>query len=305
MIQFDSVLQAFDYMFGDNKITKLSMPGSIYPWFYVDEIRKAIGYNSDNNQLTRYMDHRDEYLAVLHVSELPVNLTEGSKCINNGLNKHTSSVMIISLPGVFELLRHIRASENNRVGEFWYWMNNTILPQLYYNPQIIQELNRLQAEKIELQQKANLNLMTIPVDKSFGLAKKYEDLKRYTIANQEYINLGQMVSVSECDITIDMLAHILTSHGYPTGTIRMYEELRNDGFLCKFREKYNHPTQQAINDGILKWGVFQNSNNQPIYVVLITSYGQKVLINHYISKFNYYTENDININLRSDPNPVL
>ena len=49
MTQFDSISQALDYMFDGKKITTLNMPGSIYPWFIVDDIRKAIGFNSDNN----------------------------------------------------------------------------------------------------------------------------------------------------------------------------------------------------------------------------------------------------------------
>jgi len=70
MIQFDSILQAFDYMFNGKKITTLNMPGSMLPWFYVDEIREAIGYTNNNTHMTRYMDYKDEYLAVLKFQRL-------------------------------------------------------------------------------------------------------------------------------------------------------------------------------------------------------------------------------------------
>jgi len=101
------------------------------------------------------MDHRDEYIAVLVISNDSVNLTGTSEKDDYTPNKYSPTVMIISLPGIFELLRHIRATENNRVAEFWYWINNTILPQLY-NPQIVQELNRLQND-IDINLKFDIN----------------------------------------------------------------------------------------------------------------------------------------------------
>ena len=287
MIQFDSILQAFNYVFENKKITTLSMPGSIFPWFYADEIREAIGFNNDNTHMTRYMDHQDEYIAILSISNEIINQTTPLETPNLGvssLHGGARQIMLISLPGIFELLRHIRATENNKVGEFWYWINNVILPTLYYNPQIVQELNRLQTENIELQQKARLKPMIEIIDKSQYPYNDYENMKRYFQEVQPYVTLGQAVVAGEYDITIDMLAKILIDNGYPTGSVKLREEMREDGFLCKYNPVYNYPIQDMITKGFM-----HICNDGTRYYTYITPKGQEFFINYYLNKLKSKT----------------
>jgi len=203
--------------------------------------------------------------------------------------------MIISLPGIFELLRHIRATENNRVAEFWYWINNTILPQLYYNPQIVQELNRLQAENINLRQKCNNKPMTEIIDKTRYPYCDYEAIKQYVKESKPYIVLGKVVATENDLITIDILAHILSANGYPTGTNRMYEELRNDGFLNKYNGLYNHPSQYSIDNGLMTWCSITDSTGT-YTKVFVTPKGQKFFINYYMNKLSNNQPYSNNVN---------
>lgn len=285
MIQFDSILQAFDYMFDGKKITTLNIPGSAFPWFYVDQIREAIGYKNDNHDMVKRMDHRDEYIAVLAVSDVPEKQSGTSEGNNYTPNKYSPTIMIVSLPGIFELLRHMRASENNRVAEFWYWINNTILLQMYYNPQIVQELNRLQDETTKLKKKLDSKIMIQNVDKTRYPYCDYEAIKQYVQETKPYTVLGKAVATENDLITIDMLAHIIQSKGYPTGANRMYEELRNDGFLNKYKGLYNHPSQYVIDNGLMTWCCITDSTGT-YTKVFITPKGQEFFINYYMNKLS-------------------
>lgn len=54
------------------------------------------------------------------------------------------------------------------------------------------------------------------------------------------------VATSTQSCLIGELAKILRQNGIKMGQNRLFEYLRNNGYLCKYGEKYNQPTQRAM-----------------------------------------------------------
>ena len=174
MINFTSMQQAFRHAFGEYSIDTITIPNSPHPWFLVDQIRNAIGFNGDNNHFTRYMDYKDEYLAVLTLPEMAANFDTPNLGASS-LRTHGGArrFLLVSLPGLFELLRHISAKTSPRIGDFWYWMNNIVLPTLYYNPQLVEQVHDLSYELDNSRSMCNLYR-----EEAIDLRKRYNNMVR-------------------------------------------------------------------------------------------------------------------------------
>ena len=170
MHNFNNIQEALNHIFEGYNISTIKIPGTVHPWFLVDQIRNAIGSNARNNtEFTMYMEHRDEYLAVLTLPNLLDNLQDDNlSCFRSTANGGARRFLIISFPGLFELLRHINAKTSPRVSDFWYWLNNIVLPELYYSPEITEELVDRSKKRV----------MCYTIDKSRYPYNEYENMRR-------------------------------------------------------------------------------------------------------------------------------
>jgi len=279
------MLNEFNFIFNNDQI-HIEFDQNNMTWFYGPEIAKVLEYDSPHHM----------YRIVLDNERREFNTRHNSAGIPSRGNPN---IIIINEPGLY---RCIFNSRSPRAVEFQNKVFYDILPSIrqygaYIDPdtraQLQQDpnyINNLVNKITELENKPHNKLMTAPVDKSFGIDKRFEDLKvmnreqfKYIKDNANYVTLGQAVAEENGDITIDMLAHILQKKGYPTGTNRMYEELRNDGFLNKYNGLYNHPNQSTIDAGLMRWCTVTDATG--IYnKVFITPKGQEYFINFYLNK---------------------
>ena len=100
--------------------------------------------------------------------------------------------------------------------------------------------------------------------------------------DKEFTELGKCVSEYADNISIGALAGILAQNGYPTGEHKLAEELRNDGFLCKFGANYNKPYQKFINAGIMT--ICYTNESCSTWTPMITNKGIQYFVNFYINK---------------------
>jgi phage antirepressor YoqD-like protein len=96
------------------------------------------------------------------------------------------------------------------------------------------------------------------------------------------------VSVSKSEILIGDLAKILKQNGIDIGEKRLFERLRNEGFLMKTGMSWNLPTQRAMNLGLFR--VQEISISKPDGTTLlsrttrVTGKGQVYLVNYFLKK---------------------
>jgi prophage antirepressor len=99
---------------------------------------------------------------------------------------------------------------------------------------------------------------------------------------------AEAVNASSTSILIGDLAKILKQNGYDTGQKRLFEILRNKGFLMKTGSSKNMPTQKAMEMGLFE--VKETTINNPdgsiriTKTTKVTGAGQQFFINMFLAK---------------------
>lgn len=96
------------------------------------------------------------------------------------------------------------------------------------------------------------------------------------------------VKASDSSILIGDLAKILRQNGVDTGQKRLFEQLRNEGYLMKTGSSRNMPTQRYVADGLfqIKETVISNPDGsvRMTKTTKITGKGQQYFLNKYLKK---------------------
>ena len=105
-------------------------------------------------------------------------------------------------------------------------------------------------------------------------------------ADKPKVLFADAVSASDTSILIGDLAKILKQNGYDTGQKRLFEILRDEGFLMKSGTSKNMPTQKAMEIGLFE--VKETTINNPDGSIRITKTtkctgkGQQYFINYFL-----------------------
>ena len=96
------------------------------------------------------------------------------------------------------------------------------------------------------------------------------------------------VSASTSSILIGDLAKLLRQNGVDTGQKRLFEQLRNEGYLMKTGSSRNMPTQRYVADGLfqIKETVISNPDGsvRMTKTTKVTGKGQQYFLNKYFKK---------------------
>lgn len=96
------------------------------------------------------------------------------------------------------------------------------------------------------------------------------------------------VSTSHTSILIGDLAKLLRQNGVDTGQKRLFEQLRNEGYLMKTGSSRNMPTQRYVADGLfqIKETVISNPDGsvRMTKTTKVTGKGQQYFLNKYLKK---------------------
>lgn len=92
---------------------------------------------------------------------------------------------------------------------------------------------------------------------------------------------------ADTDILIREMAKHLTDHGFPTGQNKLYQQLRNEGYLIKSGQDRNLPSQRSMNNGWMTIKTTTRSSADSTKIdrtTLITPKGQEHLLKHFCGK---------------------
>lgn len=96
------------------------------------------------------------------------------------------------------------------------------------------------------------------------------------------------VSASTSSILIGDFAKLLRQNGVDTGQKRLFEQLRNEGYLMKTGSSRNMPTQRYVADGLfqIKETVISNPDGsvRMTKTTKVTGKGQQYFLNKYLKK---------------------
>lgn len=227
------------------------------PWFVVKDVADALGYSNSTKAMKDHIDKDD----LRFNDSLKLSRQAGAWLTNES--------------GLYSL---ILSSKLPNAKKFKHWVTSEVLPSIrkngaYMTPETI--------EKVLTSPDFIISLAT-KLKEEQTLRKQAEA----TIEEQKpKVLFADSVSSSDSSILVGELAKIMKQNGYETGERRLYETLRNDGFLIKRRgTDRNMPTQRAMEKGlfeIVETTVIRDGNVFIAKTPKVTGTGQIFFINKY------------------------
>lgn len=257
------------------------------PWLVGKDVAAALGYGNTKDALSSHVDEEDR--RILQRSEiatfenhipksvLPVNFVSAN-IPNRGLT-------IINESGLYSL---VLSSKRPGAKKFRRWVTSEVLPSIRRNGGYIAGQESMTDE--ELMARA----LVIAQNKIEERNQRISVLEAENKQQQETISImkpkalfADSVSVSKNSILMRDMAKILIQNGIKTGQNRLFDHLRNEGYLIKCRgSSYNMPTQRAMEMGLfeVKEDVVTTPNGDTFTsrTTYVTGKGQQYFVNLFV-----------------------
>ena len=221
------------------------------PWFVGKDVAAALGYVKTRNALTVHVSEEDK-------KDAPFQGPLGG----------TQTMIIINESGLYAL---IFGSKLESAQRFKHWVTSEVLPA-------IRKTGSYQAP----QGKELLALAVLEAQKT--IEEQNAEIER--MRPKEIF--ADAVKASDSSILIGDLAKILRQNGVDTGQKRLFEQLRNEGYLMKTGSSRNMPTQRYVADGLfqIKETVISNPDGsvRMTKTTKVTGKGQQYFLNKYLKK---------------------
>ena len=230
------------------------------PLFCAADVCKALGYANPRDAISRHVDEGD-------VAKRDTPTTSG-----------VQTMTFVNESGLYSL---IFGSKLDSAKAFKKWVTSEVLPTIrkhgvYATPQTID------------------NLLADPDNaiKVFQTLKEERQLRQIAEAKIEVyapkVLFADAVVGSKSTCLIGELAKIISQNGCPIGQNRLFQWMRDNGYLGKHGERYNIPNQQYVEMGLfeLKKGV-RSGNDGVMKVTMttkVTGKGQQYFINKFLNR---------------------
>lgn len=219
------------------------------PWFVGKDVAEVLGYVKPLNALATHIDEDDS---------LKQGLTDSMGRIQE--------TILINESGLYSL---ILSSKLPNAKAFKRWVTSEVLPSI----------RRTGTYKIptgsDLIAAAVIEAQKLLAEKD----KQIEEMRPAAV-------FTAAVSSSESTILIGDLAKFLRQNGVDIGQKRLFEKLRQDGFLLRYGSSRNMPSQKAMELGLFKVKegsyIDSNGNNVLTRTTKVTGKGQVYFVNKYM-----------------------
>ena len=247
------------FSYGQNEVRTVQVNGE--PWFVAKDVCAVL----------ELKDHRTSINLLDEDERHTVPVTDAL-----GRNQDT---YIVNEPGLYSLILRSRKPEAKT---FKRWITHEVLPTIRKTNGVY--LSQQKAEEI----------LHDP-DLIIGLAQQVKELRAKTEHQQKQIEadrpktiFADAVSVAQTTILIGDLAKIIKQNGIEIGQKRLFERMRNEGFLIKNGSSKNMPTQRSMDLGLMQ--VKESTVNNPdgsvriTKTTKITGKGQLYFVNKFIEE---------------------
>lgn len=196
------------------------------PWFIGKDVAEILGYSNTPKAIRDHVDDEDKL---------------AERIVLSGQNRE---VAIINESGLYSL---ILSSKMPKAKEFKRWVTSEVLPAIRKTGGYIAGSEKMSDE--ELMAKAVLVAQATIKERDARIAELESDTQR--MKPKEIF--ADAVSASDQTILIGDLAKLIKQNGHDMGQKRMFEWLRNNGYLIKRQgADYNSPTQRAMEMGLFR-----------------------------------------------------
>ena len=177
------------------------------PWFVAKDITDRLGFVNGRKAVTDHVDEEDKGV---------------TKCDTLGGEQ---TVTIINESGLYSL---VLTSKLESAKKFKHWITSEVIPQIRRTGSYNFE------EKIPKTFSAALRLAANLQEEKERLEIANKELEEEKKRNEPKVMFAEAVVASEDSILVRELAKLLKQNGYETGEQRLYDQLRKEGYICKY-----------------------------------------------------------------------
>lgn len=235
------------------------------PFFVGKDVAGILGYANSKDALASHVDSEDK--EILQRSE------------NTTFDIPNRGLTVINESGLYSL---ILSSKLPNAKKFKHWVTAEVLPTIrkhgaYLTTETLEEVMNDPDAWIRV-------LTELKNERS-----QKEKLQIEVTESKPKVIFADAVAVSDTTILIGELAKLLKGNGIDIGQNRLFERLRQEGYLIKRKgTDYNAPTQMAMELGLfkVKETVIQHSDGHTSIskTTKVTGKGQQYFINRYLGR---------------------
>lgn len=224
------------------------------PYFVGKDVAEILGYQNGSRDVNRHVDEEDRQKIMLF----------------NG--NHDRETIIINESGLYSL---ILSSKLPKAKQFKRWVTSEILPSIRKNGGYITGQESMSDDELL---SAALKVANRKIEEKDRLIKEMEPKAIFADA----------VSASKTSILIGELSKIICQNGVEIGQKRLFQWLRDNGFLMKVGESKNMPTQKGMDMGLFEIKessvVNADGSNRITRTTKVTGKGQIYFLQRFLSK---------------------
>lgn len=227
------------------------------PWFVGKDVTEALGYQNGSRDIN------------IHVSEEDRKILTAQNYQNGTFEIPNRGLTIINESGLYAL---IFGSKLESAKRFKHWVTSEVLPTIRKNGGY-----QMQAP----QGKELLALAVLEAKKTIEeQIAQIEEMKPHAV-------LGQAITTANTSILVGDLAKILKQNGIEIGAKRLFQWMRENGYLIKRKgTDWNLPTQRSMEMELfeIKESVHIDGNgcNKITRTPKVTGKGQEYFINKFL-----------------------
>lgn len=242
------------------KIRTVEVDGQ--PYFVGKDVAEALGYAKARNAIAAHVSQEDKKDALIQGD---LGGTQAMTIINeSGLY---SLILSSKLESAKRFKRWVTSEVLPSVRQHGAYMTEDTLEQALTNPDFLIQL----ATKLKEEQEARKKLE----------AKLKED--------EPHAILGRAITTAKTSILIGDLAKILNQNGVDIGAKRLFEWMRNNGYLIKRKgTDWNMPTQRSMGLGLFEVResvrIDGNGCNKITRTTKVTGKGQEYFVNRFLAR---------------------
>lgn len=223
------------------------------PWFVAKDVADTLGYQNGSRDVNRHTDEEDRTKTMV---------------FDGNQNKET---ILINESGLYSL---VLSSKLPNAKQFKRWVTSDVLPS------------------IRKYGSYNMNIPKTLPDALKAYANEIEEHNKTKALLEEQkpkVLFADAVNASHTSILVGDLAKLLRQNGLDIGQNRLFEKLRQEGYLIKQKgESYNMPTQRSMDMKLfeVKESTFTNPDGSTHITKTskVTGKGQIYFANRYLSE---------------------
>ncbi|MGG3523053.1 phage antirepressor [Bacillus pseudomycoides] len=231
-------------------------------WFVAKDVTDVLELKSAKDS-TKYLDD-DEKDKVL---------------IKHSGSDYKSEMMVVNESGLYSL---ILRSRKPQAKAFKKWVTSEVLPS-------IRKHGAYMTDQALEQAVTNPDFMIGLLTNLKEEQAKRIEAERKVLQQQPLVTFAEAVQVSTNLISVKQLANLMRQKGIDTGQNRLFEWLRENGYLCKKKGSlYNTPTQYSMDLGLFESQEYVRTNSngefETKFTPKVTGKGQFYFINKFLGK---------------------